>query len=372
VEPLALHEKIFVDDEFLDEDENHGEIACVDCHGGNPDDPNWKTAHEGLIKDPTYPEATICSECHKEASEHYDQSLHISNRPMKEMIMARADKNPTNHSKLNSAWNNHCTQCHSSCGQCHISRPSSVGGGLMSGHLFQKNPPMQEVCTACHESRVGNEYLGKNNLSKPDIHYEKIQMACVACHPGSQMHGDGNVHGDRYAVQNGPKCLDCHKDIYTDKGANKETHESHKGKASCQVCHAQAYTSCFNCHVSKTDQGQPYLEVESPELGFKIGRNHRSSEKHPEKYVTVRHVPIDPDSFSFYVKNALTNFDLQPTWKTATPHNIRRKTPQNSACNNCHGNTELFLVKSGVRPSYQNANRSVIVPLDEIPVAMTE
>ncbi len=48
MEPLAPHEKILVDSKIL-EDENHGEMACVDCHGGNPDDPNWKTAHEGVV-----------------------------------------------------------------------------------------------------------------------------------------------------------------------------------------------------------------------------------------------------------------------------------------------------------------------------------
>jgi len=53
VEQLAPHEKIFVDSDFIDEDENHGQIGCHECHGGNPDDKNWKTAHKGVVKDPT-------------------------------------------------------------------------------------------------------------------------------------------------------------------------------------------------------------------------------------------------------------------------------------------------------------------------------
>ncbi len=48
------------------------------------------------------------------------------------------------------------------CGDCHISQPNSVGGGLLDGHLFEQTPSPTKTCTACHGSRVGNEYLGKN------------------------------------------------------------------------------------------------------------------------------------------------------------------------------------------------------------------
>ena len=86
MEPLAPHEKILVDSKIL-EDENHGEMACVDCHGGNPDDPNWKTAHEGVIKDPTYPDATeACGDCHDEINENYKKSLHVSLGPYKLIV----------------------------------------------------------------------------------------------------------------------------------------------------------------------------------------------------------------------------------------------------------------------------------------------
>ena len=60
MEPLAPHEKLYVDEEFLEEDVNHGEIGCDTCHGGDPDDPNWETAHTGLIRDPSFPDAGAC------------------------------------------------------------------------------------------------------------------------------------------------------------------------------------------------------------------------------------------------------------------------------------------------------------------------
>jgi len=367
VEPLAPHEKLFIDDEFLEEDENHGEIECVTCHDGNPDDPDWKTAHEGLIKDPTFPEAEVCLDCHEEETANYQQSLHISNGPMGLMVMNRTSEHPDVRGKVDMAMQGHCSQCHSSCGQCHVSRPTGAGGGLLSGHLFVKQPPMEEVCTACHGSRVGNEYLGKNKNSKPDVHLEKAQMKCNGCHTGDQMHGDGNEYENRYEVENGPQCVDCHNKIYGADGLNIETHKTHKGKASCQVCHAQAYTSCFNCHVATDKNDQKYFEVESHSLGFKIGLNPLRSKKYPEKFVTVRHVPVDPDTFKFYVKDGLSRFDMRPTWKMATPHNIRRQTSQNKSCDNCHGNTNLFLMETSVRPNYLKANRSVIVPPNMIP-----
>ena len=142
MEPLAPHEKILIDDEFIEEDENHGEIACVECHGGNPDDPNWKTAHEGVVKDPTYPEPEACISCHDSEASTYQKNLHISNSPMATIVLSRANNTSKIRDQVASAQQGHCTQCHSSCGQCHISRPSSVGGGFLSGHLFQKRPPM--------------------------------------------------------------------------------------------------------------------------------------------------------------------------------------------------------------------------------------
>jgi len=371
VEPLAPHEKILIDDEFIEEDENHGDIACDECHGGNPDDPNWKTAHDGVVKDPTYPEPEVCMACHEDEASNYQNSLHISNSPMAAVVLSRTNTTPEIKKQVATAQQAHCTQCHSSCGQCHISRPTSVGCGFLSGHLFQKKPPMQEVCIACHGSRVGNEFLGKEKQCKPDIHFEKQRMTCEKCHPASEMHGDNKDYKHRYNVENGPECNDCHKQIYTEKGENVNTHQSHQNNVSCQVCHAQPYTSCYGCHVGETPEGQKFYEVKSHSVGFKIGLNTKRTPKHPEKFVTVRHSPVDRDTFKFYADNGLSNFDSFPTWKMATPHNIRRKTTQNSSCNNCHGNPLLFLMEENVQQCDLEANRPVIVTPDQIPEKIT-
>ena len=103
-------------------------------------------------------------------------------------------------------------------------------------------------------------------------------------------------------------------------------------------------------------------------MAFKIGRNPLQSEDRPWKYVPVRHVPVDPESFAYYGEDLLPNFDALPTWKYATPHNIQRNTPQTETCDACHGNAELFLTADDVLPDELEANKDVIV--EELPFSM--
>jgi thiosulfate/3-mercaptopyruvate sulfurtransferase len=366
VEPLAPHEKVFVDSE-LAEDENHGALGCEECHGGNPDDPNWQTAHEGVIKDPSYPDPeSSCGQCHEDITEHYASSLHVNLEPFKTVTESRAGSETADLKFLAEARKGHCNGCHSSCGQCHISRPDSVEGGLLEAHLFQKRPPMFQVCTACHGSRIEKEYFGKNAGVPPDVHKEKY-FKCNKCHTADEMHGDGNQYSHRYEVENGPKCTNCHQEIYSEKAKNASQHQDHKDKLSCQVCHSMPYKNCYACHVGRDEQGLAYFRTKGSKLNFKIGLNPYQSDKRPEKFVTVRHVPVDHDTFKYYTQTSLTNFDASPTWKLATPHNIRRQTPQNKSCNACHGNDQLFLRERDVDPEYLKANANVIVPMEMVP-----
>jgi hypothetical protein len=366
VEPLAPHEKIFVDSDILD-DENHGEIACHECHGGNPEDPNWKTAHKDVVKDPTFPDATAaCGDCHDEISAHYQKSLHATLKPYKAVIAKRASSRGIIGEKVAGAMNTHCYTCHSSCGQCHISRPDSVGGGFLESHFFKRKPPMQEVCTACHGSRIEKEYLGGHEGTSPSVHRQKY-MKCDKCHTGEEMHGNGKEYANRFEVEHRPSCVSCHESIYEKDAKNVITHRIHKGKTSCHVCHSQPYNNCASCHVGKDKNGLAFYKTKGSWFTFKIGINPLRSEERPEKFVTLRHVPVYPGTFDFYEKDVLSNFNAVPTWKLATPHNIQLKTPQNASCNACHGNESLFLLDKDVEGKEKEANKKVVVPDNLIP-----
>ncbi|MBU4185941.1 MAG: hypothetical protein KKC23_07070 [Proteobacteria bacterium] len=119
--------------------------------------------------------------------------------------------------------------------------------------------------------------------------------------------------------------------------------------------------------MGEDKQGIKYFKTRRSTIDFKIGLNPFSGKKRPEKFVVVRHIPVDQGTFDFYVDNGLANFDRLPTWKPATPHNIRRKTPQNTTCNSCHGNTDLFLLEKDVEQAYKKANKDVIVSPEMIP-----
>jgi thiosulfate/3-mercaptopyruvate sulfurtransferase len=145
-------------------------------------------------------------------------------------------------------------------------------------------------------------------------------------------------------------------------------HAIHGEKLACQVCHAAGeYKSCFNCHTARDDNDLPYFTTEATEMTFKIGRNPLQSEDRPWDYVLLRHAPANPDLFAFYGEDLLPEFDNLPTWKYTTPHNVRRITPQNEECDNCHGQEDLFLTEDDVLPELLEANRNVIV--EEIPAA---
>ena len=237
----------------------------------------------------------------------------------------------------------------------------------MSGHEFEKTPPMTRTCTACHGSRVGNEYLGKNGEDIPgDVHFRQARMNCVSCHSGADLHAGADTTGNkRYEGAETPSCRNCHSEVGA-SGDSIPQHAIHQDKVQCQVCHSIEYSSCDNCHVEISQKtGNAFYKTDAHYLGFFIGLNTRQDENRPYEYAVVRHIPIAPDSYSFYGENLQPNFDLVATWMYSTPHNIQRSTPQNQSCDACHGNPDLFLTAEKVAPEELEANRDVIV--DEIP-----
>jgi hypothetical protein len=156
VAPLEPWEKVLVNAEKFSQTV-HGHIACTDCHDG-VQSLDKDTAHENMIARPSEGKAETCVACHTDLDGVFQNSLHATLQGYWTALDTRSV--PENHPALEEAFGNHCSNCHASCGDCHVAQPASVGGGFFDGHVFTNTPPMTRSCTACHGSRVGSEYLG--------------------------------------------------------------------------------------------------------------------------------------------------------------------------------------------------------------------
>ena len=370
--PLEPWEKVLVDNETYPETV-HGQIACQDCHGGAQSS-DKAVAHEGIVKTPSNDPEGACGDCHPNVVAMNENSLHNNLAGYWTVLDERTI--PADHEAITQMFGNHCSTCHATCGECHVSQPRLVGSGFIDGHNFNAEPSMTRNCTACHGSRVGNEYLGKHEGLMGDVHFRQGRMTCIDCHTGHEMHGQPaeceNCHegpetmsiapaDHRYAGVQSPRCETCHVTAAIGQD-DIEMHQQHGGDLSCQVCHSIAYTSCDGCHVAISETtGNPFFATDVSYLSFKIGLNPLKSYDRPYEYVTLRHIPVATDSFAFYGDNLLPNYSALPTWAYTTPHNIQRETPQAESCGSCHGNADLFLTIDDLAPEEIEANLSVIV-----------
>jgi hypothetical protein len=359
--PLEAWEKVFVGDEFLTS--VHNAQNCIGCHGGVDGTEEMDVAHQGIVADPLENSDELCAVCHVDAAKTAANSLHTTLAGYHTALTVRgADFEDA---QMAEAFAIHCDTCHTTCGQCHISRPNFADGGLIQGHKVKQIASSKDTCEACHGTRVSNEYKGKNEGVEASVHYIEAGMACVDCHDVADYHGDGTVYASRYDGAATPNCLDCHPEIAANKGESQQ-HDIHLGKVDCTVCHVSgSYKNCYNCHVGTDKNGVAYSKTDESQMLFKIGRNPLESEDRPWDYVLVRHVPVVPDTFAFYGQDLLSTFDNVPTWKYATPHNIQRITTQNQSCASCHDNPALFLMAQDVDPQERQANAAVIV--DQVP-----
>lgn len=321
-------------------------------------------AHEGMVHDPSMNAEDACGLCHNDIVTRFASSLHKNFHGYETLFEERTGLDLEDHPELEEEFVGECGNCHTTCGQCHVSRPNSVRGGLVRGHRFLSVPNQTDQCTACHGSRVGEEYTGSRDGYRADVHYLQAGMNCMGCHSGHELHGDGVEYTTRYEMPDMPRCENCHGDVAT---ANSY-HNTHWNQLQCQVCHSQDYKNCNRCHVGGTGLREPSY------LAFKMGRN-PIAENRDYEYVVLRHIPIAEDTYEPWGHADLSDFSNLPTWKYASPHNIQRWTTRTdttgglSCSETCHqtpNDPEGWFLREtdleSMTEAEQEANRPYIVP----------
>lgn len=300
----------------------------------------------------------ICGSCHGDVTALHNGSLHKSMKGYYHLIEQRLGRDISNDAELVGHFNKECGKCHASCGQCHVSRPVSVQGGFVDGHNFLPRPDLRENCTACHGSRVGAEYFGENESEGPiaDVHWIPNVKRCEFCHDAASLHSSSPGARTRYEDTDLVRCESCHMG---DKSANRY-HAVHWEDLACQVCHAQPYKNCNSCHTGGAGiTGSSYLDL-------KIAKNPLPASVRSYKYVVVRHIPVSRDTYASWGLSDLPQYDSVPTWKYASPHNIKRWTAQTETASEemcsakCH-KSDYYLTLEDLAAEEVEANRAIVL-----------
>ncbi len=347
----------------------HYEIGCTGCHNGTDNTDDKVMAHSGdFIKHPSAEYETKCSQCHNQITSVFSTSLHNGTGQMRKVAMrsglagaAEFDQLPESHKE---GYSKNCATCHGNCGNCHVTRPLSGGGGLANGHSFTKTPDMVNVCVTCHVSRGGHAYLGVASGTVPDVHFTNKSYECIDCHSGAELHGDGKPVDQRYAYTELPKCTNCH----TGQEKSNNYHRMHFDDFNCQVCHSQDYNNCGSCHIHGEGARVPSY------MDYKIALNPIPDVKTDFDFALVRRTLAAPDNWKEYGVDEYANFDVLPTYNFTTPHNILKWTKRtevaSGACSaNCHIRNEggelinknLFLFESDLLDWEKGATSKITV-----------
>lgn len=297
----------------------HGKIPCESCHLGNPKTSDKNLAHSGdFIKKPSKDAIKSCGSCHPDQAVKSENNIH-QGWGQKNMVCLRAGVGnvPEGFSQLSQTMKDgyevNCGKCHATCGDCHVNRPKAGGGGLYSAHSFFKTPNMVDHCTTCHTSRGGHAYFGVGAGTVPDVHLTQAGFKCMSCHSKHEIHGDGKLYDLRYKYPELPKCTNCHSNISN----SNQFHIAHMNTFSCYTCHSQDYNNCGSCHIG-SEVGARVHSHQS----FKIGMNPIKNTKPQYDFALLRRSLMAPDSWQNYGIALLSNFDVAPTYKYTTPHNI--------------------------------------------------
>ena len=256
------------------EDQSHMDpshaLACVRCHGGNPETDDQNQAHVNLIKDPgdlRVVEKT-CGKCHP------DQARRVKRSPMAlapRMInhtrfafggqeqpaprhavidfesLAQVPSSARSGNLGDDLLRRSCLRCHlytsgstrwgehrgQGCSACHVAYPHSSDGKPRS-HALVRNAGMT-ACLKCHNANhVGADFVGlfekdyhrgfrspivagkqpptiygvEQHRLMPDLHFS-AGMQCTDCHTSDEIHGNGEMPASTES-QVRISCAGCH------------------------------------------------------------------------------------------------------------------------------------------------------------------
>ncbi len=434
MEPLAPWEKVYIklvgtQTGFDDIDPTHALVGCIGCHGGTEpvtsetttyDDRliAMNTAHGGeleslssIFKDPSVDAMGKCAICHEDITNRNEHSTHSMLWGERYKVAFRYNGSTSLDAcpaEVGEKFDGECMSCHTTCGQCHVSRPNSVGGGFVYKHKFRPTPSMANNCTACHGSRIGTDFNGDLTGNHADVHNTASSINdCLTCHT-EDLHGDGtelsNPPITRYAVNGLPTCEGCHADV-ANANLYHTMHWSGSGylaDVSCFVCHSQPYNNCNSCHTAgewKGNYGEVDGEIDTHSgdgnyleyPAIKIGHNPAYEDENgpwspslklhsQDEWILVRHIPIVHDTYENW-NAGYDSHDLNTmeTWEYTSPHNINRWTAQTDTTNsngscfmNCHLNgtieesirvinKERFLFDSDLEDYEKESNENIKV-----------
>ena len=221
----------------------HGDMECIDCHSSIED-----VDHEPDL------EMVNCADCHDEAQELFDQSIHgLSANNGDQFISGCKDCHGTHYifASDDSASATYKMNIEFTCGNCH-SRPDVIkrlglrGPGPVEGYhnsvhdkILHEDPDKNApTCINCHGAH--DIYL----MSDPRSRFNKLNRAetCGQCHESEKEKYYQSIHW--HGVERGhfesPTCNDCHGEhnIHSPQEKDAITNRLNSSSLVCANCHA--------------------------------------------------------------------------------------------------------------------------------------
>jgi hypothetical protein len=317
----------------------HHPQNCEHCHNGDPEASEAQAAHINKSSYPAHPALMTknCGKCHPDKVKNIQTSAHFTlkneinqvltsfgaARPLNSLLEIPAHDSPSTPIELaEDLLRRRCLRCHpytsgdsylnvfrgSGCAACHL----KFKNGYIEDHTFLRYPD-DDQCLHCHYgNRVGADYYGRHEHDfnweyrtpyqaggltprpygveyhqlSPDIHQQK-GIACIDCHPGSQLMAAGHWKEKSNIKKPAPSpagseisCLSCHgwspgkpiplenieiqgnNLLLTGKISKKQllipmlknkAHQENKNKAACTVCHARWSYNDRGTHLMRYD-----------------------------------------------------------------------------------------------------------------------